>query len=1000
MFTNSVKSRLLLGAAVSALMLGSAVTTATAEDYTTGTLSGTVQNEAGTKLAGAIITLVNKQGAKRTIVTDENGSYRAPALSIGEYTATIEMAGHETLTGQKLNISIGSAGEITFTLDSQDSTMEEVFVVGTRQAGYDFNSTTTGLSVSVDEVFSRTPIARDSTSIALLAPGTSEGDSAFEGGNRSRLASIGGSSVAENVYYVNGMNITNFRTFVGGSTLPFEFYEQVEVKTGGYQAEFGRSTGGVINAVTKSGTNEFSGGANVFWEGNALRETTPDTYSNANRFDRDENVDANFYLSGPVIEDRLFFFAMYNPRNNTQTDYTKSQKFVETKNDPFWGVKFDLNLFEGHKLEATIFSDDQSAETVNYAFNPDNKDIADVDAEKDLGEKIGTSTDKSGGTNKIFKYTGVLADWVTISGLYGENSFSRSVTSDVDANPAIYASAGFRGYTSLTQLGNWSNFRVETGFDERKAYRIDADFYFEALGDHHIRMGWDREDLTAVNETINSGGVYYRYRTAGSSDTHGFAAGEEYVVVREYANGGTFNTTQSALYIQDSWQALENLTLNIGVRNETFKNKNGNGEKYIEVKNQVAWRAGATWDPMNDGANRIYGNWGRYYLPIATNTSIRQASAETYIQRYYHLDGINPTDDTPIYDNTATPEDIEVFGDGTINSPAEILDINIKPMYQDEFILGYEHDFGNGWQVGIRGIYRKLGRMIEDVAIDKAVEAWGVENGYDAAQIQSFWSGFHQYVLTNPGSGMTVSLAKEGLTGNAADEGEFVVADLTAAQLRYPKGKRTYKALEFTFAREWDGQWSLEGSYTMSFSKGNTEGSVKSDNGQDDAGITTDFDQPGLVDGSYGWLPNDRRHKFKVWGAYAVTDWMTVGAKFDLASPRKFGCIGYHPTDDFAQAYGAASWYCNSVPTPRGESFDSDWVKTLDLSASIIPSFSDSIPGDIVMRIDVFNVFNSHAVRDYREIGETGLNQPDPNYGKPTGFQSPRRIRLSASYKF
>src|SRR5690606_29247661 len=116
----------------------------------------------------------------------------------------------------------------------------------------------------------RIPVARDATSVALLAPSTTKGDAAF--GN---LASFGGSSVAENQTYINGLNVTNFRNGLGFSNVPFEFYSEFQVLTGGYSAEFGRSTGGVINAVTKSGSNEFKAGANVYYSPSSLREQSP-----------------------------------------------------------------------------------------------------------------------------------------------------------------------------------------------------------------------------------------------------------------------------------------------------------------------------------------------------------------------------------------------------------------------------------------------------------------------------------------------------------------------------------------------------------------------------------------------------------------------------------------------------------------------------------------------------------------------------------------------------
>ena len=169
---------------------------------------------------------------------------------------------------------------------------------------------------------------------------------------------------------------------------------------------------------------------------------------------------------------------------------------------------------------------------------------------------------------------------------------------------------------------------------------------------------------------------------------------------------------------------------------------------------------------------------------------------------------------------------------------------------------------------------------------------------------------------------------------------------------------------------------------------------MKSDNGQDDAGITTDFDQPGLTDNSDGRLPNDRTHHFKMWGSYALNDNITVGAKLDIESPRQQGCIGVHPTDYFASLYGQNSWFCGGEPTPRGTSQSTDWQKTLDLSVSFTPSINEQIPGDLTIRADVFNVFDSSAVIDRNEYDNSDT------FGAPTNFQRPRYVRIMASYKY
>ena len=216
--------------------------------------------------------------------------------------------------------------------------MEEVVVMGSALKSADFTSTTTGLSIDVDELLSRTPVARDLTSLIKLAPGVAAGDSAF--GN---LASINGSSVAENVYLVNGLNITNFRNFTGSSSVPFEFYDQVEVKTGGYQAEFGKAIGGVVNAVTKSGSNDFAMGVNVYYYPDSLYSDKPNTYASDNARDERNLMETNVYFSGAVIQDKLFYYLIANPEDNEYVDHgliSERQSTLKRKDD-FLGAKID-----------------------------------------------------------------------------------------------------------------------------------------------------------------------------------------------------------------------------------------------------------------------------------------------------------------------------------------------------------------------------------------------------------------------------------------------------------------------------------------------------------------------------------------------------------------------------------------------------------------------------------------------------------------------------------
>ena len=233
--------------------------------------------------------------------------------------------------------------------------------------------------------------------------------------------------------------------------------------------------------------------------------------------------------------------------------------------------------------------------------------------------------------------------------------------------------------------------------------------------------------------------------------------------------------------------------------------------------------------------------------------------------------------------------------------------------------------------------------------------------------------------------------------------GEMVFMDLSAEDLGYPESIRKYASVDVTFEKAWDGVWLLNAAYTWSHSWGNNEGYVRSDNGQDDAGLTTLFDQPGLLDGAYGDLPNDRRHQVKVFGSYAITENFNVGANFQFWTGRPKNAFGYHPTDVFAQAYGSESFYKNGVLAPRGSEGRTNSYWNLDLTASY--NFELSEDYDLTVRADIFNVLNNDTVTEVNEIYDdegdvAGSGAVNPNFGLPTAWQSPRYVRLSLNLKY
>lgn len=912
---------------------------------------------------------------------------------------------------QTANVRLGGTSSYDFTLaPSSGTSVDDIVVTGARQS-LDFTETTTGLTVDLAELVTQVPIGRSLTSVILLAPSTVQGDSAF-GDN----PAIGGSSVAENAYYVNGLNITNFDNYIGASQVPFDFYRSVQVMTGGYQAEYGRATGGIVNAVTKSGTNDFTFGIHTNWAPNDLREQSPNTYSTANQLAEADSSQTAIEIGGPIIRDRLFAYGIAEFRDSESVGYsiTSSQQSTTTSDDPFYGVKLDGYITDDHRLEFTWFDTTRESNTDVRSWNS---------ATGALGGALPGTISYAGGENWVARYTGSITDWLTISAAYGENNDRAIVTpQDITSNYAADVRDGTSNRVSQQTSVSYTPIRNT----QRVFYRADADVYFSLLGDHHVRFGYDKEELSLERQTFRTGGygLYYRTATATTAMAQGgnLAPGQEYLEVNVYRSGGTFNGENEAFYIQDSWDVTDQLTLNLGVRLDKFSITGADSVNIVELDEEIGPRLGFTYDPTGDGSQQIYGSYGRYYLPVAANTGFRMAGSELFYREYFLLGGYTPNpanrEGVAAYNangqplargaqivgwnaasicpgaalGTAGVRGCQVTGDGTVNPVDSLIAGNLESTMEDEFLIGYKYKPNDLWTFGAAFTYRDLLRNAEDVAIDAAV------NAYCAAQritgCDDIWTGFHQYVIINPGADSTLTLS-DPLPG----ETSLRTITLTSDELGYPDAERTYKALELTVERAFDGVWSLNGSYVISESKGNTEGYVKSDVGQTDAGITQDFDQPGLTEGSNGLLPNHRGHVFKLFGAYQLTSDLLVGANVTVASPRAFGCLGYYPDDEnYAYVYGAASYYCNSQLTPRGTQMESDWTKQIDLSVRYTLPFQ--VPGDLVFRADIFNVFDAEGVTDIYEFGEIDINTPDPNYGKPIGYQAPRYIRLGFDWTF
>lgn len=990
---------MMTGLAGTLAMLAPAVVQA--QDYTSGAVIGAVSDASGKPVSGATVTLTSTaQGQVRTLTSSATGSFSATGLAPGEYAVMVSAPGYDDYSS---TIAVVISQEVRINAALQATGATQTVVVKARRVRPDFARTTTGIVVDLNTLVKQQPVVRSLASVAMLAPTVVKGDDGF-----GDVVSIGGASVAENAYYINGLNITNPDTYVSSAQVPFDFYKTVEVKTGGYSAEYGRATGGVINAVTKSGSNDFMFAVHGNLAPNDLSAHNPDTYSSRGDYKSSSTASMTAEMSGALIHDRLFIYGMYSANNNTSSSTDRNNSVYSTykANDPFYGLKIDGYITPRQHLELTYFSTRTTTTQTTYDYD-------DAGAGT-VGNAIenGKGFYETGGDNYVLKYTNALTDWFSVSAEYGVskdvNNFTPQNTTDnyveeyqceTDHDGNIVSCS--TGRTSTTQPFS----TITTDETTREFYRLDGDMRFDWAGRHHVRFGVDDEEVS-MDKTSRYTGTTPIYYSIDPVD------GYFYIL---YGNlGGHVSGSNKSAYIQDSWDVTPRLNLQIGLRDDIFTQNNLSGEQYINLKDNWGPRLGFSYDVRGDGSWRVYGNLGRYYIPPAMNLAYR--GKDLYYYQYVQYDGAVdavtglPTGTgTPyeISDSCSAAADISgaagipeginstnscyYYGDGSQEPANAKTAIGLKATAEDEYILGSDYRINDLWSVGFNVTYRNLENVSEDTDFTDEINGWLVDHGYSTSD----YTATNNYYVWNPGSSSVTIRLKTPLAG----ETEQKVITLTG--LTYPKAKREYKALTLTFKRAFDGKWGLQGSYVWSRLHGNYEGTVLSDYGNDvqtDAGTTVAYDYLSLTENSTGLLPNHRAHTFKTYGSYAVTQNFMVGANLLVQSPAHLSCEGSYPdSSDSAFYYGSTTFYCGGEAAPRGTGLKTDWLKTVDLSLRYTVERSADKQGKLVLRADIFNLFNDKAVTGYyiqHEVSYDYNYTKDSGYGKVTSYTTPRYIRL------
>ncbi len=939
-------------------------------------------------------------GVTRVIALGADGKFRIPSLPIGSYDVSLIENG-SVVAERKVAVVAGKTVVADFG-DTEAKSLNTVTVKAPMAVnGIDTSSVESRSTFSAAQL-NDLPVPRDVSSVARLTPGTSQGSGYFGNGN---LNSFGGASVAENSYYVDGMNVTNSYDNLSFSEVPWQAIDQLDVQTGGYGAQYGFSTGGVTSVNIKRGTNEWHGGVSVDSAPDVLRAHLGDEnfrsgslYTPLSKNTSNSNT-YSIWEGGPLIKDKLFVFAIGQFERDTgsvwygrnSSSSTSSTSYDYNTSKPYKLIKLDWFLNDRNHLEFTGF--DNSSRTSYDYFNTTFS-----------GNTVSRSTyngrlvSKSGGPTSIFKWTSNLTDDLTASLQYGKmKTVSEQYTRSPDGTitkyngnvnststsgcPVTNYSSGYTGVESSCYAS--STLGISDGYSQREDTRLDFEW---TLGNHELSFGYDYNDFTARAGTSYSGGHYYYYYN--NSTVY------DYV----FSTGGTVEVKQNSWYLQDKWHITDNFLLSMGIRNDGFKNYNTAGEVFVEQKNIWQPRLGFSWDVNGDGASRLFGNLGRYALPIAANVALRAASASVYSETEYTYSGVSSTG-VPL--NATQVGDTYYYNgaNGTSPTAASVTSKNLKPYTQDEAILGYQYtlntqsDFLNSWVLGIKGTYRKIHNAIDDTCSTQALYNAATSAGYDTSGWDA-WdapSGASGCWLFNPGSSSTVSVDVNG-------DGKLDTITMSADSLS-PKARRTYKAVTLSAEKATDA-WYVNANYTWSQSKGNYEGLVKSNNGQSDTGTTADFDFAQIMEGAYGFLPNDHMHTLKIYGGYKISPEWQAGVALQLQSGAPISCYGGgYGTLDTYYGYGAQFHVCNGEISNQGTQGRNPWAFTLSPNLVYKPVALKGFSA----QLSLLNIFNSvkplQVYQAHETVSSSGTSYYE-YYKLGQYYQTPRYARLQLMYEW
>ena len=669
------------------LCIALAGTAAFAQDIQTkGSIGGIVTDSNGGALPNAKVTLSGPQG-EVTTQTNDQGGYRFDSLIPGTYTLTVEQPGFKKHVSQNVLVNVGVQSVVSPKLDAGN--ISEIVTV-TDTGGIDQQSTAVGKNLS-DQLFQNIPVQRTVSSLFYLAPAVNDS----LGGGRDN-PSISGGSALDNLYVADGVNITDsafggigtFSRSYGalGTGINTSFVKEVQVKTGGFEPQYGQSTGGIVNIITQSGGNEFHGALYGYARPKSFEATRkqPDDFRTnlSGKILHVENYDAGVDFGGPIMKDKLFFFTSFNPTIARTIVRGATGSGLLTLLGPEYARRFrtwnyaekvDWNITTNHSLAFSLFGDPTKSNKAPFSsLNIQNFTAASV---LDYGTR-----------NAALRYNGSLSPTWTVSaslsqnknhfselGFDNLNNISDATLSQAGVGGTFTAvGRGFieptKGKTWRTEISTlktvnlWGQHNIGVGYQFQKSFYTGTR---DRSGPHFTVPTNNATGNNPLAATLPGGQAFagqdlnaqFSLRIASPTDPTvcplcpiknvagasniGLGAGNRRVYLLatrgEFGaagKNGVFDTFSNyhAAYAQDTWRVNKYVTAILGLRTEQERivgNPGVTGKRVAySFTDQWSPRLGVTVDPRGNGKSKIFYNFGRYFEFLPLDLAERSLSTE------------------------------------------------------------------------------------------------------------------------------------------------------------------------------------------------------------------------------------------------------------------------------------------------------------------------------------------------------------------------------------